>query len=192
MRQASINRDTFETSIEVQLNLDGSRKISIDTGIGFFNHMLTAMAFYAEFDLGLKCHGDLEVDSHHTVEDIGLVLGQALKEALGDRRGISRFSSTVTPMDESLALIAIDISNRPYLVENLSFRSQRVGNMDSQDFKEFFRAFAFSSGITLHIDIMRGENDHHKIEAVFKGLGRALKEAIKIENNSVISTKGVL
>ncbi|TJX13893.1 imidazoleglycerol-phosphate dehydratase HisB [Tissierella creatinini] len=192
MRQVIINRNTLETSIELRLNLDGSKEISIDTGIGFFDHMLKAMAFYAEFDIELKCLGDLDVDSHHTIEDIGLVFGAALKESLGDRRGIARFSSTITPMDESLALIAIDISNRPYLVDNLSFKSDKIGNMDTQDFKEFFRAFAFSAGITLHIDLMRGENDHHKIEAVFKGLGRALKEALTIKGNEVISTKGVL
>ncbi len=192
MRQVIINRNTLETSIELQLNLDGSKEISIDTGIGFFDHMLKAMAFYAEFDIELKCHGDLEVDSHHTIEDVGLVFGNALKESLGDRRGITRFSSTITPMDESLALVAIDISNRPYLVENLSFKSDMIGNMDTQDFKEFFRAFAFSAGMTLHIDLMRGENDHHKIEAVFKGLGRSLKEALTIKGNEVISTKGVL
>jgi imidazoleglycerol-phosphate dehydratase len=150
------------------------------------------MAFYAGFDLDVKCEGDLYVDSHHTLEDIGLSMGAAFKEALGDKKGIRRFSSTITPMDESLALVAIDISNRAFLVENLSFSSDRIGTMDTQDFKEFFRAFAFSAGITLHIDLMRGENDHHKIEAVFKGLGRALREAVTIEDSGVISTKGVL
>ncbi len=192
MRQSIVNRNTLETSIELELNVDGNKDIYIDTGIGFFDHMLKAVAFYAEFDLNLRCDGDLEVDSHHTVEDIGLVLGSALKEAIGDRKGITRFSSTITPMDESLALVAIDISNRPFIVDNLSFNSHRIGSMDTQDFKEFFRAFAFSAGITLHIDIMRGENDHHKIEAVFKGLGRALKEALTIKGHEVISTKGVL
>lgn len=132
------------------------------------------------------------MDSHHSVEDVGLVFGAALKEALGDRKGIVRFSSTITPMDESLALVAIDISNRPFLVDNLSFISDKIGSMDTQDFREFFRAFAISAGITLHIDIIRGENDHHKIEAVFKGLGRALREALAIKGNEIISTKGVL
>ncbi len=192
MRQAKISRNTLETKIELSLNLDGSREIEVDTGVGFFDHMLRAMAFYAGFDLDVKCEGDLYVDSHHTLEDIGLSMGAAFKEALGDKKGIRRFSSTITPMDESLALVAIDISNRAFLVENLSFSSDRIGTMDTQDFKEFFRAFAFSAGITLHIDLMRGENDHHKIEAVFKGLGRALREAVTIEDSGVISTKGVL
>lgn len=192
MRQSKINRKTLETDIELELILDGSSDISIDTGIGFFDHMVKAMAFYASFDLKLRCKGDLEVDSHHSVEDVGLVFGAALKEALGDRKGIVRFSSTITPMDESLALVAIDISNRPFLVDNLSFISDKIGSMDTQDFREFFRAFAISAGITLHIDIIRGENDHHKIEAVFKGLGSALKEALAIKGNEIISTKGVL
>lgn len=192
MRQSKINRKTLETDIELELILDGSSDISIDTGIGFFDHMVKAMAFYASFDLKLRCKGDLEVDSHHSVEDVGLVFGAALKEALGDRKGIVRFSSTITPMDESLALVAIDISNRPFLVDNLSFISDKIGSMDTQDFREFFRAFAISAGITLHIDSIRGENDHHKIEAVFKGLGRALKEALAIKGNEIISTKGVL
>lgn len=192
MRQARISRNTLETKIELSLNLDGSREIEVDTGVGFFDHMLRAMAFYAGFDLDVKCEGDLYVDSHHTLEDIGLSMGAAFKEALGDKKGIRRFSSTITPMDESLALVAIDISNRAFLVENLSFSSDRIGTMDTQDFKEFFRAFALSAGITLHIDLMRGENDHHKIEAVFKGLGRALREAVTIEDSGVISTKGVL
>lgn len=192
MRKAQVNRDTLETKIDLSLNIDGSRNININSGVGFFDHMLKAMAFYAGFDLDIVCEGDLYVDSHHTLEDIGLSLGSALKEALGDKKGIRRFSSTITPMDESLALVAIDISNRPFLVDNLSFSSDRIGTMDTQDFKEFFRGFAYSAGITLHIDLMRGENDHHKIEAVFKGLGRALKEAITIEDSGVISTKGVL
>ncbi len=192
MRKATINRDTLETKINLTLNLDGNRDIDVDTKVGFFDHMLTAMAFYAGFDLDIKCDGDLEVDTHHTLEDVGLTYGAAIKEALGDKKGIVRFSQTITPMDESLALVAIDISNRPYLVENLSFRSQRIGSMDTQDFREFFQALAVSAGITLHIDVMRGENDHHKIEAVFKGLGRALKEAVKIEGSDTVSTKGVL
>ena len=157
MRQARISRNTLETKIELSLNLDGSREIEVDTGVGFFDHMLRAMAFYAGFDLDVKCEGDLYVDSHHTLEDIGLSMGAAFKEALGDKKGIRRFSSTITPMDESLALVAIDISNRAFLVENLSFSSDRIGTMDTQDFKEFFRAFAFSAGITLHIDLMRGK-----------------------------------
>lgn len=192
MRQAKISRNTLETKIELKLKLNGSSNISINSGIGFFDHMLKAMVFYGGFDLELICEGDLHVDSHHTVEDIGLCLGAAFKEALGDKKGIQRFASPITPMDESLVLVSVDISNRPFLVDNLSFNSERLGEMETENFKEFLRAFAFSAGITLHIDIMRGENDHHKIEAVFKGLGRALKEASSLTGSKVVSTKGVL
>jgi len=192
MREAKINRETLETKIKLELTLDGNGDIDINTDLGFLNHMLKAMAFYGGFNLKLDCKGDLEVDSHHSVEDIGIVLGSAFKEALGDRKGIQRFSSTITPMDESLAMVVIDISNRPYLVDNLKFNNSTIGNMCTDDFREFFRAFAFNAGITLHIDLMRGDNDHHKIEAVFKGLGRSLKEGVRIINDEVISTKGVL
>lgn len=192
MRKASVTRKTGETSIELTLNLEGSGDQKIGSGIGFLDHMLRTLSFYAGFDLHLSCRGDLEVDSHHSAEDMGLVLGAALREALGDKKGIKRFSSTVTPMDESLVLVAVDISNRPFLVENLTFNRENIGGMATEDFKEFFRAFAVSSRITLHIDLMRGENDHHKIEAVFKGLGRALKEAVEVVGEDVVSTKGVL
>ncbi len=192
MREAKINRTTLETKIDLNLKLDGSGIININSGIGFFDHMLKAMAFYAGFDLEVLCQGDLHVDTHHTVEDIALSLGAAFKEALGDKKGIQRFASPITPMDESLALVSIDISNRPYLVENLSFSSEKIGDMQTQCFKEFFHAFAMAAAITLHIDLMRGENDHHKIEAVFKGLGRAIKEAICVVGDQVVSTKGVL
>jgi imidazoleglycerol-phosphate dehydratase len=192
MREAKLSRNTLETKIELGLNIDGSGNIDIDTGIGFFDHMLKAMAFYAGFDLEISCEGDLNVDTHHTVEDIGLSLGAAFKEALGDKKGIQRFASPITPMDESLVLVALDISNRPYLVENLSFNCEKIGDMETQCFKEFFHAFAISAALTLHIDVMRGENDHHKIEAAFKGLGRAIKEAILVVGSQVVSTKGVL
>ncbi len=192
MRQAIFKRDTKETGIQVKLILEGTSQTDIDTGIGFFDHMLTAMSFHAGFDLKLRCQGDLAVDSHHTVEDVGLALGGALKEALGDRRGITRFASAHIPMDEALALVVIDISNRPFLVDNLRFASDRLGTMNTQDFREFFRALAYSAGITLHIDVLRGDNDHHIIEAVFKGLGRALREAVTVRGDAVTSTKGVL
>lgn len=192
MREAKVSRNTLETKIELALNLDGSGEIKIDSGIGFFDHMLKAMAFYAGFDLEIVCDGDLYVDTHHTVEDIGLSLGAAFKDALGDKKGIQRFASPITPMDESLVLVAIDISNRPFLVENLSFKCEKIGDMETQCFKEFFHAFAISAALTLHIDVMRGENDHHKIEAVFKGLGRAIKEAVRVIGSEVVSTKGVL
>lgn len=192
MRKANITRKTRETSIEIALNLEGAGEIKISSGLGFLDHMLQALSFYAGFDLSLSCRGDLEVDSHHSAEDIGLVLGEAFKEALGEKRGIRRFSSKITPMDESLALVAVDISNRPLLAENLNFNRESIGSLGTEDFKEFLRAFAMSSGITLHIDLMRGENDHHKAEAVFKGLGRALREAVEIVGEDVVSTKGVL
>lgn len=192
MRQAKISRNTLETKINLNLNIDGSGKININSGIGFFDHMLRAMAFYARFDLDIECEGDIYVDTHHTVEDIGLSLGAAFKEALGDKKGIRRFASPITPMDESLVLVAIDISNRPFLVENLDFKAERLGDMETQSFREFFHGFAMAAGITIHIDVMRGENDHHKIEAVFKGLGRAIREAIPIVGTEVVSTKGVL
>lgn len=192
MRQAKITRDTLETKIQLDLNIDGSGKTDIDSGIGFFDHMLKAMAFYARFDLTVKCQGDLEVDTHHTVEDIGLSLGAAFKEALGDKKGITRFASPIIPMDESLVLVAIDISNRPFLLENMTFRAERLGDMETQCFREFFHGFAMAAGITIHIDVMRGENDHHKIEAVFKALGRAIREAIIVVGSEVVSTKGVL
>lgn len=192
MRKAVFERNTKETKIRGMLTVEGSGVMTIDTGIGFFDHMLTALSFYAGFDLELICKGDLMTDSHHSVEDTGLALGGALKEALGDRLGITRFASTHTAMDESLALVVIDISNRPFLADNLRFASDRLGTMNTQDFREFFRAFAYSAGITLHIDLMRGDNDHHQIEAVFKGLGRALKEAVTVRGQGVASTKGVL
>lgn len=192
MRAAKIVRETSETQINLSLQLDGRANLSIRSGIGFFDHMLEALAFHGGFDLDLKCEGDLHVDSHHVVEDVGLCLGAAFKEALGNKTGIQRFASTITPMDESLVLVAIDISKRPYLVENLRFNSSRLGRMETENIKEFLRAFAMSAGITLHIDLMRGENDHHKAEAVFKGLGRALKEACRLVGTGIVSTKGVL
>lgn len=192
MRKAKVNRDTLETKIELDLNIDGNRNININSGIGFFDHMLKAMSFYAKFDLKIDCQGDLQVDTHHTVEDIGLSLGAAFKEALGDKKGIRRFASPIIPMDESLVLVAIDISNRPFLVENLSFASERLGDMETQCFKEFFHGFAMAAAITIHIDVMRGQNDHHKIEAVFKALGLAISQAVTIVGTEVVSTKGVL
>lgn len=192
MRKSKLSRDTLETKINLNLNIDGSGKTNINSGIGFFDHMLKALAFYAKFDLDIDCDGDTYVDTHHTVEDIGLTLGAAFKEALGDKKGIVRFASPITPMDESLVLVAIDISNRPFLVENLDFRAERLGDMETQSFREFFHGFAMAASITIHIDVMRGKNDHHIIEAVFKGLGRAIKEAICIVGDEVVSTKGVL
>lgn len=192
MRNSFIERDTLETKIEMEINLDGSGKSEIDTGIGFLNHMLTLLSFHGKFDLNIKCKGDLYVDDHHTIEDLGICLGQAFKNALGDRRGIRRYSTVYIPMDEALAYTSLDISNRPYLVFNVNFESEKIGNMSTQMFKEFFRAFVNESRITLHINLLYGENDHHKIEAIFKSFARALKEGCEIISNEVSSSKGVL
>ena len=192
MRQSKIERNTKETQIALSLNLDGTRQNCIDTGIGFLDHMLTLMAFHGKFDLTILAKGDLGVDDHHTIEDIGICLGEAFKEAIGDRRGIRRYSTVYIPMDESLAYTSIDISNRPYLVFNVNFSDEKIGNMSTQMFKEFFRAFVNESRITLHINLLYGENDHHKIEAVFKSFARALKEGSEIISKEVSSSKGVL
>ena len=192
MRKAEIRRETNETDIYVSIQLDGKGIAEIDTGIGFFDHMLMLMAFHGKFDMKVKCHGDTYVDDHHTIEDIGIALGQCVKGALGDRCGIKRYSTVFIPMDEALAQTSIDVSNRPYLVFNAEFADERVGNMATQMVKEFFRAFVNESRVTLHINLLYGENDHHKIEAIFKSFARALKDAIKIISDEVASSKGVL
>ena len=192
MRKGIVIRNTLETKIKVEINLDGSGEVKIDTGVGFLDHMLTLMAFHGKFDLTILAKGDLCVDDHHTIEDIGICLGEAFKEAIGDRRGIRRYSTVYIPMDESLAYTSIDISNRPYLVFNVNFSDEKIGNMSTQMFKEFFRAFVNESRITLHINLLYGENDHHKIEAVFKSFARALKEGSEIISKEVSSSKGVL
>ena len=192
MRKGIVIRNTLETKIKVEINLDGSGEAKIDTGVGFLDHMLTLMAFHSKFDLTILAKGDLCVDDHHTIEDIGICLGEAFKEAIGDRRGIRRYSTVYIPMDESLAYTSVDISNRPYLVFNVNFSDEKIGNMSTQMFKEFFRAFVNESRITLHINLLYGENDHHKIEAVFKSFARALKEGSEIISKEVSSSKGVL
>ena len=192
MRKGIVIRNTLETKIKVEINLDGSGEVKIDTGAGFLDHMLTLMAFHGKFDLTILAKGDLCVDDHHTIEDIGICLGEAFKESIGDRRGIRRYSTVYIPMDESLAYTSIDISNRPYLVFNVNFSDEKIGNMSTQMFKEFFRAFVNESRITLHINLLYGENDHHKIEAVFKSFARALKEGSEIISKEVSSSKGVL
>ena len=192
MRKGIVIRNTLETKIKVEVNLDGIGEAKIDTGVGFLDHMLTLMAFHGKFDLTILAKGDLCVDDHHTIEDIGICLGEAFKEAIGDRRGIRRYSTVYIPMDESLAYTSIDISNRPYLVFNVDFTAEKIGNMSTQMFKEFFRAFVNESRITLHINLLYGENDHHKIEAVFKSFARALKEGSEIISKEVSSSKGVL
>ncbi len=192
MRKSLVRRITNETEIEVELNIDGSGLTEIDTGIGFLNHMLDLFGFHGGFDLKIKCKGDLNVDSHHTSEDIGIALGQAFKEALGDKKGIERYGFFFLPMDEAMARVAVDFSGRPYLVYNIDFNRRQLGSMATEDFKEFFKGFVNNSLSTLHMELLYGENDHHKIEAVFKGFGRALKIASKITSDSLQSTKGAL
>ena len=192
MRRGFVERDTLETKIKVDLDLDGNGKAEIDTGVGFLDHMLTLMACHGKFDLTVIAKGDLYVDDHHTIEDIGICIGKAFKDAIGDRKGIRRYSTVYIPMDESLAYTSLDISNRPYLVFNVNFTHEKVGNMSTQMFKEFFRAFVNESRITLHINLIYGENDHHKIEAVFKSFARALKEGSEVISHDISSSKGVL
>ncbi|NLM43618.1 MAG: imidazoleglycerol-phosphate dehydratase HisB [Clostridiales bacterium] len=192
MRKYKLERNTFETKVTVEINLDGKGQSNIDTGIGFFDHMLTLFSFHGSFDLNIKCDGDLHVDGHHTVEDIGITLGQAFFRALGEKKGINRFGTFYVPMDEALARAVVDISNRPYLVYDVQLKNSKLGNMDTQNFKEFFRAFVNESRVTLHLCALYGDNDHHIIESVFKAFGRALKEAVRIESDKVPSTKGIL
>lgn len=192
-RTAEITRKTKETDISVKLDLDGGAHADISTGIGFLDHMLTALAIHGGFSLEVGAKGDLYVDGHHTAEDVGIVLGMAFKEALGDKSGIMRFGSAFVPMDESLAFCALDISARPFLVFNAQFTNERVGEFDTCLTEEFMRSFAFNAGITLHLRCEYGSNDHHKIEALFKSLAYALKTAVKRNTDgSVVSTKGVL
>ncbi len=190
-RAYSIQRKTKETQIEVSLCLDGG-EVRVSTGIGFFDHMLTALAFYAGFGLELTARGDLEVDGHHTVEDTGIVLGQALSRALGDKKGIRRFGSAYVPMDEALCFTALDCSNRPYLVFDAPMPQPMIGAYDSCLTVEFMRALAVNGGLTLHQRCLYGDNAHHITEGLFKSLGLALKEAVRLEGADTPSTKGVL
>lgn len=192
-RVAKQERKTKETDISIRLLLDGSGKYQIDTGIGFFDHMLTAFCVHGGFDLEIKVTGDLHVDCHHTIEDTGIVLGQAFKEALGDRSGIERYGSFYIPMDEALGFCSVDISGRPFLVFDASFTNERIGEFDTCMTEEFFRAFSFHAGITLHLKEMYGRNDHHIVEALFKAAAHAMKAAVKqTEDGKTLSTKGVL
>lgn len=192
MRCSQIERNTKETQIKAELNLDGG-EVQVSTGIGFFDHMLTAFGVHGGFGLKLDVKGDLEVDNHHTAEDTGIVLGKAFKEALGDMGGIVRYGSFSLPMDESLAEVSLDISNRPFLVFNAKFEQELCGDFETAVTEEFWRAFAMNSGITLHINVLYGSNAHHQIEAIFKAVAHALKIAVaKNEDGGVLSTKGVL
>ena len=190
-RISNISRETKETSIQARLNLGGG-EVRVDTGIGFLDHMLHAMAFYAGFGLDLTARGDLNVDGHHTVEDTGIVLGQAIREALGDKRGIRRFGSAYVPMDEALAFTSLDFSGRAFLVFDADMPQERIGDYDSCLTEEFMRALAFNGGITLHQKEVYGKNAHHITEALFKSLGLAMKDAVRVEGQEVTSTKGVL
>jgi imidazoleglycerol-phosphate dehydratase len=195
MRRAQVERETGETKIALTLDLDGAGRWEIETGVGFFDHMLSHVAAHGLIDLTLRADGDLHVDAHHTVEDVGIALGTALKQALGDRRGITRYGQSLLPMDETLALVALDFSNRGLFVGDLSFSGERVGEFDVELVPEFLSALARSAGMTLHARLLCGENTHHQIEAVFKGLGRALRQAVAPDvrrAGSVPSTKGVL
>lgn len=192
-RKAKITRTTKETDIKVTLNLDGCENCSINTGIGFFDHMLTALAVHGGFGLEISCKGDLNVDGHHSVEDVGICLGKAFYEALGDKSGIVRFGSAFVPMDEALGFCALDISNRPFLVFKAEFNNEKIGDYESCLTEEFMRAFAFNAGITLHLRAEYGKNDHHITEALFKSLAYALKQAVRSNSDgSVVSTKGAI
>ena len=195
MRKASINRKTKETSISVEVNLDGTGKSSIKTGIGFLDHMLEQIAKHSLIDISLEAKGDLHIDLHHTTEDSGIALGEALKEALGDKKGIKRYASATIPMDETLSRVSLDLSNRPYLVWNVKLAVEKLGEMDTELFKEWYHAFAQSAGITLHVENIYGENSHHIIESCYKGLARALRVAIQIDSriqDIIPSTKGAI
>ena len=193
-RSAQIQRKTKETDIQVKLNLDGSGNSVINTGIGFFNHMLEGFSKHGFFDLNLNCEGDLAVDCHHTIEDCGIVLGNAIREALGDKSGIKRFGSCILPMDESLVLCAIDLSGRPYLVFDGEFTTEKIGYMDTEMVKEFFYAISYSAGMNLHIKVLTPGNNHHMAEAMFKAFARALDEAVSHDPRvqGILSTKGSL
>lgn len=194
MRSAKIERQTNETRITVTINLDGTGKADIETGIGFFDHMLTLFAYHGGFDLSLVCDGDIFVDGHHSAEDAGIALGLALKDALGDKRGIARYGTFFLPMDEALALVSLDVCGRAFLVYDGGEMAPMIGDFDTELTEEFLRALAFNAGITLHAKVLYGKNSHHKTEAVFKALGHALAAAVKIGENAdeIPSTKGVL
>lgn len=193
MRKGEISRKTKETDISVKIELDEKGKAEISTGIGFFDHMLTALSVHSGISMKIQVTGDLFVDGHHTVEDTGIALGQALAIALGDKSGIERYGTAYIPMDEALSFTSLDLSNRPFLVFNAEFQNEKVGEYDVCLTEEFFRAFAFNAGITLHINLLYGSNDHHKCEAIYKSTAHALKQAVALtENGKTLSTKGML
>ncbi len=192
-RKAKILRKTKETNISVEVNLDGKGKYQIKTKIGFLDHMLEQLAKHSLIDMKIVAKGDTHIDLHHTTEDTGIAIGEAIKKAAGNRKGLPRYASTNIPMDETLTRVSLDISNRPYLIWNVDLKVEKLGEMDTELFKEWFQAFAQSAGITLHVENIYGENSHHKIESCFKALARSLKEALEIDKrikNSIPSTKG--
>lgn len=195
MRKASITRKTNETDVKVSINLDGTGQYDIETGVGFFDHMLEQLSRHSLVDITLRVKGDLHVDQHHTVEDAGIALGQALTEALGDKKGITRYGACDLPMDETLSRVALDISGRPFLIWNVAFSRDKIGDMDVELFREWFQAFAQHGGITLHVNNQYGENNHHIIESCYKALARSLRAAIAIDKDQddrIPSTKGTL
>jgi imidazoleglycerol-phosphate dehydratase len=195
MRKGAVSRKTKETDVEVELNLDGQGRSQIATGIGFLDHMLDLLARHSRIDITVKAKGDLHIDQHHTTEDVGIALGQAMKQALGDMKGITRYADVHMPMDEALTRVAIDISGRPYLVFKAEFSRDKVGSFDTELVEEWFRAFAINAGVTLHVALLYGSNDHHIAESCFKSLARALRAAVSIDPraaNEVPSTKGSL
>ena len=194
-RKANISRKTKETSISVDLNIDGKGQYKIDTGIGFLNHMLEQLSKHSSIDMKIKAKGDTHIDLHHTTEDTGIAIGECLKKASKKFIGIKRYAHAMIPMDETLTRVAIDVSNRPYLIWKVKLKVEKLGEMDTELFKEWFQAFSQSAGVTLHIENIYGENSHHKIESCFKALARSLKEALEIDKrikNSIPSTKGTI
>jgi len=194
-RKAKISRKTKETSIVVEVNIDGKGRYKIETGIGFLDHMLEQLSKHSLMDITVKAKGDTHIDLHHTTEDTGIAIGEAISKAAGNRKGIKRYAHALIPMDETLTRVAIDVSNRPYLIWKVDLKVEKLGEMDTELFKEWFQAFSQSAGITLHIENIYGENSHHKIESCFKGLARSLKEAFEIDKrikSSIPSTKGKL
>ncbi len=194
-REASVERNTNETRISVSLNLDGTGQFEVSTGIGFLDHMLEQLSRHSLIDLTVKAEGDLHIDFHHTTEDTGIAIGEAVTAALGDRRGIRRYGSAVAPMDETCTRVALDASNRPYLIWRVEFDRPKLGDMDTELFKEWFQAFAQAAGITLHVETFYGDNNHHIVESCYKALARALREAVEIDprkSDAIPSTKGVL
>lgn len=195
MRQAKVERNTAETQISVAVNLDGTGVYDVSTGLGFLDHMLEQFSRHSLMDLTVQTKGDLHIDGHHTTEDTGLAIGQAIREALGDRAGIMRYGHALTPMDETLTRVALDLSNRPYLIWKVKFSRPKLGEMDTELFREWFQALSQAAGITLHVEVLYGENNHHMVESCFKGLATSLRQAMEIDPRkagAVPSTKGVL